>query len=60
LFIKKKRRRERKEKSCAKEIFESIKCCKHPLIALGATSIRSADRAPDKIRVREEAKKVRW
>jgi uncharacterized protein Yka (UPF0111/DUF47 family) len=38
-----------KKKSCAKEIFESIKGCKHPLIASGATTIGSAGRAPDRI-----------
>jgi hypothetical protein len=38
-----------KRKSCAKKIFESIKGCKYPLIASGATTIGSADRAPDKI-----------
>jgi hypothetical protein len=37
-----------KKKSCAKEIFESINGCKHPLIASGATPIRIAGRAPEK------------
>jgi hypothetical protein len=44
-----------KEKSCAKEIFESIKGCKHPLIASGATTIRSAGRTPDKIKARRRS-----
>jgi hypothetical protein len=41
-----------KRKSCPEEIFESITGCKHPLIALGATTIGSADRAPDEINTR--------
>jgi hypothetical protein len=40
-------------KSCAKEIFESIKGCRHPLIASGATPIGSAGRAPKKIKRKE-------
>jgi hypothetical protein len=35
--------------SCAKEIFECMNGCKHPLIASGATTIGSAGRTPDKI-----------
>jgi hypothetical protein len=49
----------KKERSCAKEIFESTKGCKHPLIASGATSIGSAGRAPNKIKARRKAKKKR-
>jgi hypothetical protein len=41
-----------KKKSCAKEIFESINGYKHPLIASGATPIRIAGRAPEKIKAR--------
>jgi hypothetical protein len=33
-------------------IFESITGCEHPIIASGATTIRSASRAPDKINTR--------
>jgi uncharacterized protein Yka (UPF0111/DUF47 family) len=40
------------KKSCTKEIFESITGCKHPLIASGATPIRSASLAPDEINTR--------
>jgi hypothetical protein len=40
------------KKSCAKEIFESIISCKHPLTASGATTIGSASRAPDGINTR--------
>jgi hypothetical protein len=37
------------KKVTPKKILESIKGCKHPLIASGATTIRSARRAPDEI-----------
>jgi hypothetical protein len=43
------------QKRCANEIFESIKGCKNPLIASGATPIRSAGRAPDKIKARRSS-----
>jgi hypothetical protein len=40
-----------------KEIFESIKGCKHPFIASGATPIGSAGCAPDEIKVRRRSRK---
>jgi hypothetical protein len=49
-----------KKKSCAKEIFQSINGCKHPLIASGANSIGSAGRAPENIKAKnKEAGKTR-
>jgi hypothetical protein len=48
---------QKEKKSCVKKIFdffEPIKGCKHPLIALGATPIGSAGRAPDEIEKEEE------
>jgi hypothetical protein len=41
-----------KKRSCAKGIFESIKGCKHPIIASGATTIRSTSRAPNEMNTR--------
>jgi hypothetical protein len=43
-----------KKKSRAKEMFESIKGCKHPIIASGVTPIGSAGRSPDKIKARSK------
>jgi hypothetical protein len=37
------------KKVMEKKILESIKGCKHPLIASGATTLGSARRAPDEI-----------
>jgi hypothetical protein len=50
-----------KEKLCEEDMwfFEHIKGCKHPLIALGATLIGSAGRAPDEIERRSVLKKIR-
>jgi hypothetical protein len=45
----------KEKKSCVKEIFESIKGCKHRLIASGATPIWSAGRAPDEIKARRRS-----
>jgi hypothetical protein len=38
-----------KKKSCAKEIFESIIGCKHPLIASGATTMGALVAHPTKL-----------
>jgi hypothetical protein len=43
---------QKEKKSCVKKIFESIKGCKHPLIASGATLIWIASHAPDEIKSR--------
>jgi hypothetical protein len=43
---------QKEKKSCVKEIFESIKGCKHPLIASRATPIGSTGCAPDEIEAR--------
>jgi hypothetical protein len=48
-----------RKNGCAKEIFESIKGCKHPLIASGATPIESASHAPDEIKARKKKLKRR-
>jgi hypothetical protein len=42
------------EEGCEEEILESIKGCKHPLIASGATNIGSARRAPDEIKPKND------
>jgi hypothetical protein len=46
---------QKEKKSCVKEIFESIKGSKHPLITSGATPIGSAGRAPDEIKARRRS-----
>jgi hypothetical protein len=58
--IKKDRRRiylffQKEKKSCVKEIFESIKGCKHPLIASGATPIESVGSTPDEMKARRRS-----
>jgi hypothetical protein len=44
----------RKINGCEEEILESIKGWKHPLIASGATTIGSARRAPDEIKMKDD------
>jgi hypothetical protein len=41
---------QKEKKRCVNDVFESIKGFRHPLIASGATPIRSAGRAPDEIK----------